>query len=71
VEADVAYDTVMPILIKGGYKGYIMSEYEGQRLIGGVDKGYDEIEQVRRHQSMLQRYLDGASATPVATRGAH
>jgi hypothetical protein len=69
VEADVAYDTVMPILIKGGYKGYIMSEYEGQRLIGGVDKGYDEIEQVRRHQAMLQGYLDGVGANPVATGG--
>jgi hypothetical protein len=47
---------VLPILINGGYTGYIMSEYEGQRLIGGVDKGYDEVEQVRRHQAMLSRY---------------
>jgi sugar phosphate isomerase/epimerase len=59
VEPDVAYDAVLPTLIKGGYQGYIMSEYEGQRLIGGVDKGYDEIEQVRRHQAMLSRYLSG------------
>jgi sugar phosphate isomerase/epimerase len=56
IEADVAYDSVLPILINGGYTGYIMSEYEGQRLIGGVDKGYDEVEQVRRHQAMLSRY---------------
>lgn len=57
VERDVAYDLIMPTLIAGGYDGYIMSEYEGQRLIGGIDKGYDEVEQVRRHQAMLAGYL--------------
>jgi sugar phosphate isomerase/epimerase len=71
VEPDVAYDAVMPTLIKGGYNGYIMSEYEGQRLIGGIDKGYDEIEQVRRHQAMLARYLDGATKHATAHRGVH
>lgn len=71
VEPDVAYDLVMPTLIKGGYKGYIMSEYEGQRLIGGIDKGYDEIEQVRRHQAMLSHYLSGASAERTHARGGH
>jgi hypothetical protein len=35
-----------------------MSEYEGQRLIQGVDMGYDEVEQVRRHQAMLASYLE-------------
>jgi len=57
VEPEVAYGEIMPILIQGGYKGYIMSEYEGQRLTHGVDMGYDEVEQVRRHQAMLARYL--------------
>jgi len=57
VEPEVAYDQIMPILIEGGYTGYIMSEYEGQRLIHGVDKGYDEVEQVRRHQKMLASYI--------------
>lgn len=57
VEPEVAYEAIMPILIEGGYSGYIMSEYEGQRLIHGVDMGYDEIEQVRRHQAMLAGYL--------------
>jgi sugar phosphate isomerase/epimerase len=57
VEPDVAYEAIMPTLIEGGYNGYIMSEYEGQRLTHGVDMGYDEVEQVRRHQAMLSRYL--------------
>jgi hypothetical protein len=34
-----------------------MSEYEGQRLTHGVDMGYDEVEQVRRHQQMLSQYI--------------
>lgn len=55
-EPDVRYEEIMPALIDGGYDGYLMSEYEGQRLIHGVDKGYDEVEQVRRHQAMLQRW---------------
>jgi hypothetical protein len=56
-EPDVAYESVMPILLKGGYDGYIMSEYEGQRLTHGIDMGYDEVEQVRRHQAMLVGYI--------------
>ena len=55
-EPDIAYDEIMQSLIDAGYEGYLMSEYEGQRLIHGVDKGYDEVEQVRRHQAMLQRW---------------
>jgi sugar phosphate isomerase/epimerase len=58
VEPEVAYEAVMPTLINGGYSGYIMSEYEGQRLTHGINMGYDEVEQVRRHQAMLTRYLE-------------
>jgi sugar phosphate isomerase/epimerase len=56
-EPDVAYEAIMPMLIEGGYDGFIMSEYEGQRLTHGVDMGYDEVEQVRRHQKMLSQYI--------------
>lgn len=59
VEPDVEYEAILPTLIKGGYQGYIMSEYEGQRLTHGVDMGYDEVEQVRRHQAMLANHLEG------------
>ena len=55
-ENDVRYPQIMQSLIEAGYQGYIMSEYEGQRLIHGADMGYDEIEQVRRHQAMLAHY---------------
>jgi sugar phosphate isomerase/epimerase len=58
VEPEVAYEQIMPTLIEAGYNGYIMSEYEGQRLTHGVDMGYDEVEQVRRHQAMLANYLE-------------
>ncbi|MDT8860208.1 TIM barrel protein [Alkalihalobacillus sp. MEB130] len=57
-EPDVDYENVMPYLIEGGYSGYIMSEYEGQRLTQDIDTGYDEVEQVRRHQEMLKSYLE-------------
>ena len=56
-EPDVAYESIMPLLIEGGYDGFIMSEYEGQRLTHGIDLGYDEVEQVRRHQQMLAQYI--------------
>ena len=57
VEPDIPYEEILRVLISGGYEGYIMSEYEGQRLTAGVDTGYDEIEQVQRHQALLARYL--------------
>jgi sugar phosphate isomerase/epimerase len=57
VEPDVDYDNIMAALQEGGYTGYIMSEYEGQRITQGMDVGYDEVEQVRRHQEMLKAYL--------------
>ncbi len=57
VEPDVDYENVMHYLIEGGYSGYIMSEYEGQRLTQDIDTGYDEVEQVRRHQEMLKSYI--------------
>ena len=56
-ELNINYQEIIPLLIKRGYKGYIMSEYEGQRLTQGMDVGYDEIEQVRRHQDMLKQLL--------------
>jgi sugar phosphate isomerase/epimerase len=57
VELNIDYGEIIPLLIEGGYKGYIMSEYEGRRLTQGMDVGYDEIEQVRRHQEMLKQLL--------------
>ena len=71
IEPDVRYDDVMRVLIEHGYKGYISSEYEGQRLTQDIDPGYDEIEQVKRHQSMLAQYLGQASLPNEGKEGTH
>lgn len=71
VEPAVRYDEILPILAAAGYSGYIMSEYEGQRLTQDYDPGYDEVEQVRRHQAMLARHLgEPAAASQEAANGA-
>lgn len=66
VEPEVSYDEIMRVLLDHGYAGYISSEYEGQRLTQGTNPGYDEIEQVRRHQAMLCRYF--GETAPYAPR---
>lgn len=58
-EYSVPYDEFMPILLKGGYDGYIDSEYEGNRWIQDAFE-VDSTEQVRRHHVMLKRLLGEA-----------
>jgi hypothetical protein len=55
-EYSIPYEEIVPVLIEGGYNGYIDSEYEGNRWIQDVFE-VDSIEQVRRHQVMLKRLL--------------
>lgn len=55
-EYSIPYDKIVPVLIEGGYQGYISSEYEGNRWIQDAFQ-VDSIEQVRRHQVMLKRLL--------------
>ena len=57
-EYSIPYEEIVPLLIQGGYKGYISSEYEGNRWIQDVFE-VDSKEQVRRHQVMLRRLLGG------------
>jgi sugar phosphate isomerase/epimerase len=71
IEPDVRYDEVLRVLIEHGYQGYISSEYEGQRLTQGIDPGYDEVEQVKRHQTMLMQYLDQVAAPIDRREGTH
>ena len=52
-EFSIPYDKIIPVLQKGGYDGYIASEYEGNRHIQDVQE-VDSVEQVRRHQIMLR-----------------
>jgi hypothetical protein len=55
-EFSVPYQEIIPLLIEGGYNGYIDSEYEGNRWIQDVFT-VDSTEQVRRHQVMLKHLL--------------
>jgi sugar phosphate isomerase/epimerase len=55
-EYSIPYEDIVPILIEGGYDGYIDSEYEGNRWIQDAFE-VDSTEQVRRHQAMLKQLL--------------
>ena len=59
-EYSVPYDEIIPILVEGGYSGYISSEYEGNRWLHDA-LPVDSTEQVRRHQGMLKNLLKEAS----------
>jgi sugar phosphate isomerase/epimerase len=52
-EYSIPYKEVIDVLKKGGYSGYIASEYEGNRHIQDIYE-VDSVEQVRRHQVMLK-----------------
>lgn len=60
VEPAVDYDAFMDVLKRSTYDGYIATEFEGQRYFHdlGCEENADEIEEVRRHQKMLCRYLE-------------
>jgi sugar phosphate isomerase/epimerase len=65
-EYSIPYDQVVPVLIEGGYNGYLSSEYEGNRHIQDVYE-VDSVEQVRRQQEMFRRLLgEVPAAQPVA-----
>jgi hypothetical protein len=53
-EYSIPHEEVIPVLIQGGYDGYIDSEYEGQRHTQDAFET-DSCEQVRRHHVMLRR----------------
>jgi sugar phosphate isomerase/epimerase len=58
---DMAIDTAGAVsaLKAGGYKGYLNSEYEGQRYWQDRSRAdmMDEVGQVRKHQSMLRQLI--------------
>ena len=58
-EYSISYEEVIPVLIEGGYSGYLSSEYEGNRHIQDAFE-VDSVEQVRRQQVMLSRLLGEA-----------
>lgn len=58
-EYSIPYEEVIPVLIEGGYQGYLSSEYEGNRHIQDAFE-VDSVEQVRRQQEMFKRLLGEA-----------
>jgi hypothetical protein len=56
-EPSIPYEEVIRVLHQGGFTGYISSEYEGNRHIQDAFE-VDSVEQVRRHQVMLQRLIE-------------
>ncbi len=58
-EYSIDYKELIPVLVEGGYSGWISSEYEGNRWIHDA-LPVDSTEQVRRHQAMLKALLHEA-----------
>ncbi|ARU18073.1 sugar phosphate isomerase/epimerase family protein [Croceicoccus marinus] len=52
----LAYDEVIPELVKAGWEGTLSSEYEGNRWVQDVED-VDSREQVRRQHEMFKRLL--------------
>jgi sugar phosphate isomerase/epimerase len=55
-EYSIPYDKIVPVLIQGGFNGYLSSEYEGNRHIQDAYE-VDSLEQVRRQHAMFRRLL--------------
>jgi hypothetical protein len=62
-DPSIAYDEVIPELVRGGWDGCLSSEYEGNRWIQDVEP-VDSREQVRRQHRMFERLM--AQAGEVA-----
>jgi len=61
VETTLNYEGAFKVLIEGGYKYSIDSEYEGQRSMQNQwCEPINEVEQVRRHHLMMRRLLGRA-----------
>ena len=58
-EFSIPYEEIIPVLVEGGYTGYISSEYEGNRWLHDA-LPVDSTAQVRRHQMMLKNLLNEA-----------
>lgn len=55
-EYSIPYEKIIPVLIEGGYNGYLSSEYEGNRFIQDAFE-VDSTEQIRLHQIMLKNLI--------------
>lgn len=60
IEYSIPTDKVIRVLRENGWKGYINTEYEGQRHYHDIpDWNVDSVEQVREHHKMLKKYIEG------------
>jgi sugar phosphate isomerase/epimerase len=57
IEHAIPYEEILPVFVKGGYRGSMSSEWEGH--IFSQDDGF---EQVQRHHAMCRRILAKAGA---------
>ncbi|SDO69488.1 Xylose isomerase-like TIM barrel [Klenkia soli] len=55
-EYSIPYERIVPVLVEGGYDGYLSSEYEGNRHIQDAFP-VDSVEQVRRQHALFTRLL--------------
>ncbi len=55
-EYSIPYEDIVPVLVEGGFDGYLSSEYEGNRHIQDAF-AVDSVEQVRRQHAMFARLL--------------
>ncbi|WP_228489237.1 sugar phosphate isomerase/epimerase family protein [Raineyella fluvialis] len=68
-EYSIPYPEIITALQVGGFRGYLCSEYEGNRHIQDVET-VDSYGQVGRHQRMMRRLIDnGASVEGPAPVG--
>ncbi len=55
-EYSIPYEDIVPVLIEGGFDGYLSSEYEGNRHIQDAFP-VDSVEQVRRQHALFTHLL--------------
>ena len=58
-EYSIPYDEIIGALKKGGFRGYLNSEYEGNRHIQDVHP-VDSYGQLKLHQQMMARYIEAS-----------
>ena len=52
-EPTIRYEELIRTLVRGGYQGFVSSEYEGHQFSGDADS----FAQVRAQQAMVKRYV--------------
>ncbi|MGV8981027.1 sugar phosphate isomerase/epimerase family protein [Clostridium sp.] len=57
IEYSIPYDELIKYLDEKDYNGYISTEYEGNRFVLDGEE-VKELEQVKKHQDMLKKYID-------------